>query len=147
MNFGWSKRKLDCGVQYLTAPTDVTCTTAGTWYKIGGVWEVHSCGVFSTDVNGKLTYNGGTQNCLHIGTFALKVNKACLVSIGAYVNGTLHVSTDHTFNTQNKIDSVATNKFIPTNKGDELEIWCKSDTDATTVTFSTLCATTLGLNI
>lgn len=145
---GFIPKHLYKGCHHLSEETIVVCTTAETYYKIGGVWTNGTGGRcnFSYDGLGKITYDGQKAAFLFTGVSDVAADKNCTITYALYKNGVLvaNAITPHIFSTANQTANISITNLFEINRGDYFEIYVKSDTNATTLTVETLYMTFLG---
>lgn len=145
---GFVPKHLYKGCHHLASATNVVCTDANTYYKIGGTWTDGTGGRcdFSYDGSGKITYNGQKAVFHFSGASDVAADKNCTITYALYKNGVLvsNAITPHTFNTANQTTSISITNLFETYRGDYFEVYVKSDTAATTVSVQTLYITFLG---
>jgi hypothetical protein len=136
------------GFTYLSSETTTLCTLADTFYKIGGTWASGSHTYFEYSGNGKTTYKDGTGiHFLLNGVSDVSSDKNCTICYALYKNGELveDAQTPHTFEHAHQITNISITSALETlNYDDYLEVYCKSNVAATTLTHKTLQLTFWG---
>lgn len=135
---------LSRGQSRLSSEDSTTLTTAGTYYLISGTFVDGDIKDFTLTTAGKLTYIGADSvTFLLNGVSDLSVDKACVLTYGLHLNGTLITAaqTPHTFVAASKKENIAITSLITLNKSDYLEVFAKSDQAITVLTASSLITT------
>ncbi len=144
---GHEQRIISKGQMALSSSENTTLTTSPDYYKIGGTWADGVSECFDVDAGGRLTFNGCcATNFLFTGVSDLKVNKACTLTYGLYLNGALvsGAETPHTFTSASKVESISITKIVTLQPGDYVEVHAKSSEDTTILTSETLSITFWG---
>lgn len=144
---GFVKTSLYRGKAKLTTPVQDTLTTIDQYYKINGTWSDGNSLGFSVSPTGVLTYFGCNKCCfLFSGVSDVQADKVCQITYSLYINGVLvsGAETPASFEHANSIKSISITDIIDLYKGDEIEVYAKSDTATTKITPSTLVITFLG---
>jgi hypothetical protein len=121
----------------LAAAADVLLVTAGTAQKVPGLADGSSLNFEAGD--SQLTHRF-YQGCYHFtGAADVSVDKACTLTLELRKNGNpTGLRSPHTFTASAKKEVLAITRLVDFVRDDVFTVWAESDTDNTTVTFSTL---------
>lgn len=114
---------------YLTAPSDITCTDANTWYPITGTFGDGDVKDFTYNPStGELTYTGVPQCVEFNGVSMFSTSKTGVVNYGLFVNNVVQNGCDTPLNAEKK-DSIITMtccKVLRLTTGCTIRVQCKS---------------------
>jgi hypothetical protein len=110
-----------------TIPALVLNDDGVTWTKIHSM--VGNLLQGFTVSGGTLTKTAGAAIFLVNGVSDLEVNKACSITYGLAINGSVipHETTLHTFSVQSKMSNISITALAEISENDTIEIWCKGD--------------------
>ena len=138
---GWSRLKLsERGQIHLTAPEDLTCTLADTYYSAPGIYEDGLSFNISTASDGTMSYLG-YGNIMHLaGVSDLSVDRACTITYSLFRNGEIvpGAQTPHSFVSPSKTANISITALMEACADCYLNVMVKSDVAGTVVTVENL---------
>jgi len=131
------------GQMLLTEAADTELTLANTDYKLSGTFsDDNQNRDFTTSSSGTLTYTGAGGKFHFVGASDLSADKNCSIAIKLYRNGSFSGSQGvHTFNSSNETTNISSTGIVTLQKGDEFEVYVRSSSAGTTLSFDSLIIT------
>jgi hypothetical protein len=141
-----NRMRISHGQLRLSEYTDTVLTEADVYSKVSGTFIDGDCCNFEVVDNSLVSNCGDNSAFLFNGVSDLEVNKACTIHFALFKNGSLveRAETPHTFVTPSKTSNISITSIINLDKGDTLEVFCKSSEVNTTLSLKTLNVTLWG---
>lgn len=142
MTYVWQNKKW---TMHITPWTTLALWGTNVYKKIVWPWSDWESNRFTIDdTNDRLVYDWDSGVHFHfVGISDLSSDKVSTITYWLFVNGSLLTGqeTSVSFSSANKPVSISTIAIVNLNKNDYIEIWVKSDTASTTLTFNQLVIT------